>query len=543
MKNGIAVGMGSWPGGKGAVAMALVLALCGAAGAANGAEPGDFVRSIDGAGNNLEHERWGAAGIELLRLTTPSYGDGKATPAGADRPGAREISNACADQHASDRNSAGMTHFLWAWGQFVDHDISLSGSAEPREPMDIRVPAGDIFFDPAGTGRMALPFSRSVYRSDRDGVRQQLNEITAWLDGSMVYGSDARRARALRRKRGSSDRLKNGGNGLLPFNRRGLANAPSARDRSMFLAGDVRANENAALTSLHVLFVREHNRIARMLRRQGGLDNEERYQLARALVGAQIQAITYNEFLPALLGSGAIAPYEGYRPEVNPGIANLFSTACYRFGHSMLPARLPRFGADGRPIPEGHLRLRDAFFAPEAVVETGIEPFLRGLASVRAQEVDALVVDDVRNFLFGDPGLGGFDLAALNIQRGRDHGLPSYNEARADLGLAPASSFADVTVSVEAQERLAAIYSSVDAIDAWVGVLAEDHVPGAMVGELPFHVIRDQFERLRDADRFWYRRALPADLVEWVEGHTLARIIRLNTEIGDELSDQLFSMR
>ncbi len=497
-------------------------------------------RSIDGVGNNLRHAKWGSAGVELLRITRPDYGDGRSTPAGLSRPGAREVSNSCSPQEGPRPNGKEMSHFLWAWGQFVDHDISLTGSADPAERMDIAVPAGDPYFNPAGTGEMVIPVLRSVYGKGR--VRQQLNQITAWIDGSQVYGSNEARARALRRKGGSGDRLKTGGSGLLPLNKRGFANAPADHDRSFFLAGDVRANENLALTSLHVLFVREHNRIVRGLRRQQELGSEERYLMARALVGAEIQAITYNEFLPALLGSGALRPYTGYNRRINPAISNLFSTAVFRFGHSLLPRRLRRLGPDGRSIPAGHIRLRDAFFAPDELVQTGVEPILRGLASSRSQEVDTLVVDEVRNFLFGRPGQGGFDLAALNIQRGRDHGLPSYNQARSDLGLAPAGSFAEVTSDPEAQRRLAEIYASVDVIDVWVGVLAEDHMPGAMVGEFIFHVGGDQFERLRDGDRFWYQHSLSSELVDWVEEHNLARIIRLNTSIGDELQDDLFRM-
>ncbi len=523
------------------VASGLVLGLASAAAAEPAQSPGQF-RSIDGRGNNPGHPRWGSAGVELLRLTAPAYEDGLSAPAGSGRPGPREVSNACAAQQRSQPNGANRSAFLWAWGQFLDHDISLTGPAQPAERMDIAVPAGDPHFDPSGTGQAVIPFSRSAYRHGRHRPRQQLNQISAWIDGSQVYGSDGERARALRRKKGAGDRLKTGGAGLLPFNRRGLDNEPTAQDPSLFLAGDVRANENVVLTSLHVLFVREHNRIARMLRRETALGREARYQTARALVGAELQAITYNEFLPALLGEGALAPYEGYKPDTNPGISNIFSTACYRFGHSLLPRKLHRVGSDGEPIDAGHLRLRDGFFAPEELVRTGIDPLLRGLMKVRAQEVDTLVVDDVRNFLFGPPGHGGFDLAALNIQRGRDHGLPSYNQARQQLGLEPATSFADVTSDPEAQRGLAAVYDSVDDIDAWVGVLAEDHVPGAMVGELAFHVLRDQFERLRDGDRFWYQNALSPEWVEWVERHPLARIIRLNTRIGEELPDALFTM-
>lgn len=513
----------------------LVLAL-----PADAIEPLVDVRSIDGSGNNLRHPKWGSAGDELLRLTEAAYEDGRSQPSGSVRPGAREVSNACAAQTRSTFNDGGRSHFLWAWGQFVDHDISLTGPAEPTEHFDIPVPAGDRQFDPDSTGTAVIPFVRSAHKKGK--VRQQVNEITAWIDASQVYGSDEKRAKALRRRGGKGDRLKTSLGRMLPYNVAGFDNAPFEGDPSMFLAGDLRANENIALTALHVLFVREHNRIVRMLRHAGGLNAEKRHQLARALVGAELQAITYKEFLPALLGDGALAPYESYRPGTNPGISNLFSTACYRFGHSMLPGRLLRLARSGEPISRGHLRLRDAFFSPGELNQTGIEPVLRGLAAVRAQEVDTLVIDDVRNFLFGRPGQGGFDLASFNIQRGRDHGLPSYNQARLELGLAPVTSFSEITSDEEAAARLRGIYPSVRTIDPWIGALTEDHVSGAMVGELAFHVIRDQFERLRDGDRFWYQNALPEELVGWVEQHTLARILRLNTRIGNELRDDLFRM-
>ena len=66
--------------------------------------------------------------------------------------------------------------------------------------------------------------------------------------------------------------------------------------------------------------------------------------------------------------------------------------------------------------------------------EGGIAPVLRGLAAQVQQSVDTQIVPDVRNFLFGPPGAGGLDLASLNIQRGRDHGLSDYNSMREASG-------------------------------------------------------------------------------------------------------------
>jgi peroxidase len=486
------------------------------------------VRSIDGSGNNRANPTWGQAGTEFRRRTTVDYEDGVGSPAGGNRPSAREISNTVAAASGSRPNRQGATDFLWQWGQFLDHDLDLTLSADPREPFAIEIPAGDPQFDPAGTGRMTMALSRSAYE-DVAGVRQQVNGITAYIDASQVYGSDPGRAQVLRALDGTG-RLKTSTGNLLPLDENGS-----------FLAGDIRVNEQVGLTAIQALFVREHNFWADDARRRNpGWSDERIYQHARAIVGAEIQGITYREFLPVLLGPNALRPYAGYQPRVNPGIENVFATAAYRLGHSLLSPNLQRLGADRQPIAQGHLPLAAAFFNQAALTGVGIEPYLRGLATQRAQELDNQLVDGVRNFLFGPPGAGGFDLASLNIQRGRDHGLPGYNQLRADYGLPRVDGFDGISSDPAVQAKLAAVYNSVDDVDAWVGGLAEDHVPGAMVGPTFFAVLKDQFERLRDGDRFWHESYLPQDLVRLVRSQTLAQIIRRNTSIRSEIQDNVF---
>ena len=243
--------------------------------------------------------------------------------------------------------------------------------------------------------------------------------------------------------------LKTSHGNLLPFNINELPNAPSAEAPNFFLAGDFRANEQTGLTAMHTLFVREHNYWAKVIAKSNSsLDGDTIYEVARAIVGAEMQIITYQEFLPFLLGPKALPRYEGYKSEVNPSIANVFATASYRFGHTMLSSQLLRLDRRLKEIDEGHLDLASAFFNPNRIInEGGIDPVLRGLAHQPAQEIDTLLDDDVRNFLFGPPGAGGFDLAALNIQRGRDHGLPGYNEVRRNFDLEPAEDFADITMT------------------------------------------------------------------------------------------------
>jgi len=503
------------------------------------------IRTIDGTNNNVENPTWGSANSQLLRYVNPDYEDGLTQPSGADRPNAREISNTVAAQgNLLIYNQKHASNFIWQWGQFIDHDITLSDEARPAEPFPINVPTGDPYFDPQSSGTQTISLNRSVYNpstgTSQGNPRQQINQITSYIDASMVYGSDPVRARALRTLDGTG-RLKTSPGNLLPFNTDGLPNLGGS-DPTLFLAGDIRANEQVGLTAMHTLFMREHNRMADLMHTHfPQLDDDAIYEMARAWVGALVQVITYKEFLPMLLGPDALKPYTAYKSEVNAGIATEFSTAAYRVGHTLLSPVLLRLEKNGKPIPEGNLNLRDAFLVPWRITnEGGIEPLLRGLASGRAQEIDNFVIDDVRNFLFGPPGSGGFDLASLNLQRGRDHGIPSYNDVRLALGLSPALTFADITKNPDVQQRLASVYGNIELVDLWIGALCEDHLPGAMVGELIYTILVDQFERLRNGDRFFYLNTFPNFQIRILEATTLADVIRRNTPINREIQDNVF---
>lgn len=498
-------------------------------------------RSIDGHDNNLENPLVGSAGTQLRRLVPADYSDGITALAGADRASARAISNLVSSQTESVLNPMNASDMLWQWGQFLDHDIDLTDGVSPPEPANISVPAGDPFFDPTGTGIAIIGMNRSIYDVNLSefSPRQQLNEITSWIDASNVYGSEESRTRALRTLNGDGKMKVSEGN-LLPFNVDGFPNA-GGDSSSLFFAGDVRANEQLGLTAMHTLFVREHNRLAEEIAFENpDFNGEDIFQTARRVVGAQMQVITYNEYLPALLGHNSLDRYRGYDDSVDSTISNLFSAAAYRYGHSALSPTLLRVDANGEEIAEGHIALRDAFFSPHKLAQGGIEPLLRGLTQQICQNIDPLVIDDVRNFLFGPPGSGGFDLVSLNIQRGRDHGLPSYNDTRQALGLATKLSFADISDDPEVQDRLAAAYDNVDQIDLWVGGLAEEKRDGALVGELMFTVFKQQFEALRDGDRFWYQASLNNRQTNQVENTSLADIIRRNTDIDSEIGNDVF---
>ena len=501
--------------------------------------------SLDGIGNNLAHPNWGSVNEPLLRISPASYTDGISSPSGTSRPSARTVSNVfSASPEEGILNDRDFTAFVYAWGQFLDHDIDLTETASPTESFPVVVSTGDEWFDPSNTGTMTIPLSRSKYDpltgTSAENPREQINSITAFVDGSQIYGVDTIRAAALREFTGGRMKVSEGN--LLPFNTNGLPNANDAHrvaDTELFLAGDVRANENPELIALQTLFVREHNRIAAEAAQQNpNWTDEQLYQYARSIVIAELQKITYDEFLPAILGTNALPAYQGYQADVNPNIATEFSTAAFRLGHSMLGEDIEFLDNDMNETREAML-LRDAFFNSTVVTETDIDPLLKYLASDNAQEIDTIVVDDVRNFLFGTPGHGGFDLASLNIQRGRDHGIADYNTVRVAYGLPRITSFEQITSDKTVQTSLAATYGSVDNIDLWIGGLAEDRLFNSSVGTTFTAILVDQFTRLRDGDRFWYENSLSANLIQNIQNTSLTDIIRRNTKLT-KLQENVF---
>ena len=516
---------------------------------------GREVRSMDGSGNNRSDPEAGAAFTQLVRIAPADYADGISAMAGPLRKSGREISNIVVAQgDASFPNPFGTSDYLWQWGQFIDHDFALGdGVRSDDRSHDIAIPMGDPHFDPAHQGGKWIRFDRAIFDeetgTDLFNPREQVNEITSWLDGSMVYGSSDERAAALRAHDGTG-RLKTSPGGLLPLNTDLLPNANEGPidPAALFLAGDVRANEQIGLTAMHTLFVREHNRWADHIRRtRPWFSDDDIYHAARRMVVAEIQIITYEEFLPALIGARALPRYRGYKPG-HPGLFTEFSGAAWRLGHTLINARLMRIDAKGRDIPEGRLALRDAFFvAPLLLTERDdIDPVLRGLAAQKSQTYDNMIVDDLRNFLFGPPGAGGFDLAALNIQRGRDRGLPSLNGVRKAMGLELHKDFSDITSNPALQEKLRLAYGSVDDIDLWVGGVSEDPLyrQGSQLGETFRAIVVKQFAALRDHDRFWWERDLTKAEQAMVRNVRLGDIVAANTGIRRrDLPQNVFYVR
>ncbi len=440
-------------------------------------------RTINGFCNNRLRPHKGSAGSVFLVQAAPL----RSIQDTASLPSARLISNIVNDEARPKPNRRGMSELVTYFGQLLDHTITNTDTNR-ASPLNIRVPPNDPVF----RANSSIPFFRTITRGSGNG-RAPINMLSSFVDAACVYGTDAKLARRLRLLRGGLLRLPK--NQLMPG------------QRGKFLAGDDRASENPNLAALHLIFAREHNTVAAEIAAAFPLYKDEQiYQLARHIVTAEMQAITYNEFLPALTGS-KLAPYRGYDPLINPAISTRFSTVAFRVGHTLLNSTVASIHTRG--VSHYH-KLRDTFFNTSMFVHEGVDSFLRGMLRGHASEVDYGVTSEVRNFLITSQlqkRKVQLDLVALNIQRGRDNGVPSCNGVRRSVNLRPFTSFEQISSDKLAVERLRRAYRGrIGDVDPWVCGVAEDKLRGSSLGPLFHQIIHEQFTRLRDGDRFYFER-------------------------------------
>ena len=477
-------------------------------------------RTFDGTLNNLSYPQFGKSGIPLYREIPAAYGtnDPKNALGGQSRPTPRAISNRLSNEPEDVHNKRDMSGLFYSWGQFLDHDITLTPT-NSAESAPISLPSDEKIF------KSPIPFSRSAVHPGT-GVttpRDQTNLQTSWVDGSQVYGWTPAIANWLRTFSGGKMKVSKGN--LLPFNTvTGEYDSPldltapkmdddNGRTKKTFAAGDPRAAEHPGLTSLHTIFVREHNKICDRLKSQGMTNDEEIYQKARKEVGALIQAITYGQWISSL--GVQLTSYSGYKSGVRPDIRNTFSTAAYRW-HTMVENDIIFRDNDCHGVGPSELPLKEVFFNIEIVRKYDIGVLLKGLSVHRSYETDLKVNSGLRNFLFG-PG-SGLDLVSLNIQRGRDHGLPDYNKVRQYYTGTSAYTFYDIagssrtsvssmypsTPSKLISDEMSSLYGNVNNVDLWVGCYAEPLMSGKSVGKTVDAILRTQLQALRDGDYYYY---------------------------------------
>ncbi|CAB4020427.1 AGAP007237-PB [Paramuricea clavata] len=344
--------------------------------------------------------------------------------------------------------------------------------------------------------------------------REQINVNTAFIDASQIYGSTKRVADSLRQTKPEDRGLLKSSRGLdgelLPLDPSLEAEEQLCNNLGgCFVAGDSRSNEQQSLAAFHSLFLREHNRIAKTLKDINNHWNGEKvYQETRRIMGAVMQKITYLDFLPLVLGPNPLPRYRGYRRDVRPGISGSFATSAFRYGHSLIRPAFDildtGFNRIGNPIG-----LRFMFFNNTFIQRNGINPLLLGLIGNFSENVDRILSSGVTRHLFERENSPGLNLAAINIQRSRDHGIPGYNHFRKLCGLKNAKTFADTKNEIRDPKNiqiLKRLYDNPDIVDLWVAGLAETPVNGASVGPTFQCIIGDQFRRTRDGDRFYFER-------------------------------------
>ena len=451
------------------------------------------IENLNGSGNNVANPTWGQSGRPYARVAPAVYADGIGTPVGG--PNARYVSNRVINDVSQNVFSERrVTQWGWTWGQFLDHTFGLRDSSGPTAtPANIPFNSADpleTFTNDLGV----ISFTRSAATpgtgTGTANPRQQTNTTSTYLNAFSVYGGTNARLDWLRNGPVDGNPTNNSATLLLPGGylprkdaRGNAATAPTmdvdgrllATPNAARVAGDVRANENIALTATHTLFAREHNRIVSRL--PNTLSEEDKFQIARRVLMAEQQYVTYQEWLPAM--GVALPAYTGYKGGVNATLSNEFATVGYRV-HSQIhgefefetnvsrysQADLDFFEAQGMEVTvdgadvDIALPLGVAFFNPDVLQRLQIGPLLSSLLESQYNN-DEQIDNQLRSVLFQVPTSsnpdcldgptlpqcfrGVSDLGAIDIQRARDHGIPRYNALRQAYGLAPKTSFTAIT--------------------------------------------------------------------------------------------------
>lgn len=458
-------------------------------------------RNLDGNCTSTSNEFLGAA-----RFAQFSYFEGSSSlvPAGGGLKSAREISNILSVQVANTNNRQGLNELFTFFGQFLDHNLVATPAQDAEWPIENPD-------DPENP----LPFRRSTRAMVQGGggAMRPENTLPSAVDLVAVYGPTKARNEALLEfdENGvKTGKLKTSGDNLLPLNAAdpddAVVNSPNASD-DFFIAGDHRANEHPALTAIHTLFLREHNRLVDEIKAKiPFLTGEQLYDFARKLNIAQFQKIVYEEFIPAIIRR-RLPRYRGFNPSVNPTVSDVFAGAAFRVGHTLVGDTLKFRTAGGA---QTELQLADVFFRPASTFDSSVlDDIIRGTAANSAQEVDLQVVDGLRNLLFAQvpEEAGNFDLISLNLQRGRDHNLPTFNQIRTEIcGLRAVRSFRQISRDRKTVQDFIKAYDTVDEVEAWPGLVGERQLRRSGVGRTMACLWLREFQRIRDGDQFFFRR-------------------------------------
>ncbi|XP_049837219.1 dual oxidase-like [Schistocerca gregaria] len=533
----------------------------------------------DGFYNNMAKPDLGAIDTPLLRRVPAVYADGVYQPATKNRPNPLVLSEQLMSGNIGNRSNTGKSALLVYFGQQVVEEIlDAQRPSCPPEYFNIDIPMGHKYREESGLTIMPVLRTRFDMNTglSPNNPRQQLNEITPWIDGGLVYGTSKTWSDVLRTDEDGNlvphGELASSAGGLFPAlnkQRLPMANPPPPFYHSthtkrhstdpverFFKLGNPRGNENPFLLTFGILWFRWHNKLARELHELNPEWTDEKvYNEARKWVIATQQHITVNTWLPQLLGE-PLPDYNGYDPSINPQIDQFFQSAAFRFGHTLVTPGVyirdyARNGCKVGVLGDKFKTVRTCqhYWRPHESItrkynnETSefvdIDRLLMGMAMQMCEREDNVIVEDLRGRVFGPLEFSRRDLMALNIQRGRDHGLPDFNTARRAYKLKPIE---DLTyfkdkVPDKIWENLNSLYNgSVDNLDVWVGGLLETTKRGP--GELFSAIITDQFQRIRDGDRFWYANInnghFTGEEIQRIENLTVYDIIMSVTDMDHD---------
>lgn len=557
----------------------------------------------DGWYNNLANSDWGSPNSRLRRKVPPAYLDGVYLMDNDDKPSARLLSQKLMRGEDGKPSQRNLTTLFTFFGQVVASEILMaSESGCPIEMHRIHIEKCDPMYDRDCTGQRTMPFYRASYDASTGQSpnlpREQINKVTSWIDGSFIYSTSETWLNTMRSFDGHGtlkmvhnvedlastvsklldttfDNLNSPAPQLFGYpirnkHRAPLINAAPAHHlrmktpERMFLLGDPRTNQNPIILAFGILFYRWHNVLAeRIYADHKDWTDEEIFQRARRLVIASLQNIVLYEYLPTLLDANSpedkIAPYTGYKPDLHPGISHVFQSAAFRFGHTMIPPGLYLRDEKCQYLntSDGYegIRLCSTWWNAEEVVSSiGIEPLLMGAASQIAEREDYVLCNDVRDKLFGPLDFSRRDLASLNIMRGRDNGLADYNTVRRAFQLPSITNWTDINPVLGKTmpslfDDLSTLYQNrLDNIDLYIGGMLESEAERGRPGPLFRRIIREQFERLRDADRFWFENTESGIFtkaeIEEIREITLFDIISNSTLIPeDSIQRDVFRFR
>ncbi|CAG2212945.1 PXDN [Mytilus edulis] len=367
---------------------------------------------------------------------------------------------------------------------------------------------------------------------DADGVRQQINLATPFVDASTVYGSTQEMNEILRVP--YSYLLKTDNN-LLPTPPGVNTCFDPVIPNRCPVAGDRRVSESPMLSVQHSVWLREHNRIATELHILNPHWNQETvFQEARKIIIAMLQQITYNDFLPTILGQTTMERFklfsrdvnegvfdDSYDPKVNPQILDSVNVAAHRYGHSQLTNNQNFVDEGCNTVTINYLK--DTFESPRLVQQNNGAniPFLaRHLACSASNKLDNFIADGMRNFLLRLPEAPGSDIVARTY---REEGNKEYRDITHG-GKYVASNLSNHSTNLESlgmhlrnytRFKHYLFFSEPDDVDLFIGAMLEKD-PGFNVGPTFQCLLGMQYQLIKSGDRFWYER--PCEIFSFTEG-------------------------